>query len=239
MNKISVCIATFNGQLYVKDQIISILHQLKNEDEVIVSDDSSTDKTIEEIKSINDKRIKIFCGPGMGPIPNFENALMRSQGDVVILSDQDDVWLEDKLNTILTGLMTSNLVITDCYVVDANLEIINKSFFLFNNSKSGLLNNLFKNGYLGCCMGMNRCVLEFALPFPKHIPMHDWWLGLSAEILGGTKFINEICLLYRRHGSNFSQTSQKSTTSFLQKIRWRLYLGCMLILRLLEHKIKL
>lgn len=238
MSKISVCIATFNGELYIKNQIISILHQLKIDDEVIISDDGSTDKTLTEIKSLNDERIKIFHGPGLGPILNFENALIKSNGDVVVLSDQDDIWLDDKLITILTGLKTSNLVITDCFIVDSNLRILNKSFFLSNNSKPGLLYNLFKNGYLGCCMGMNRCVLEFALPFPKQIPMHDWWLGLSGEMVGGTKFIDKICLLYRRHGANFSQTSQKSTTSFVKKIRWRLYLSFMLVYRMLERKIK-
>ena len=95
---ISVCMATHNGGKYIKEQIDSILVQISNEDELIISDDSSTDDTVEIIKKIKDKRIKLFeNNKFFSPNLNFENALLHSKGDIIFLSDQDDIWKKDKV----------------------------------------------------------------------------------------------------------------------------------------------
>ena len=94
---ISVCIATYNGAEYLREQVESILSQLEEEDEIVVSDDSSTDTTIEILQSFGDRRIKIFKNPAKGFVRNFENALRQAQGDFIFLSDQDDVWLPNKV----------------------------------------------------------------------------------------------------------------------------------------------
>lgn len=221
----SVCIPTYNGEKYIREQLESILVQLEPEDEVIISDDSSTDNTIEIIKSINDTRIKLFLGNSFkSPIFNLENALYHSTGDIIFLADQDDIWKKGKVDKIVELMNNYDCVVTDATVVDKEFNVIEQSFFSLNKSKKGLLRNLIKNGYLGCCMAFNRKILEKSLPFPKDIPMHDSWIGLVAEKYGCVLFLNESYLFYRRHGENASITSEKSSRSLLLKILDRIRL---------------
>ena len=115
---ISVCIATYNGEKYILEQILSILPQLKENDEIIVSDDSSTDTTLEIIKNINDKRIQIFKNTGNhGVNSNFDNALKRAHGEYIFLSDQDDVWLPGKVDRCLAELRTADLIMHDATIL--------------------------------------------------------------------------------------------------------------------------
>jgi len=219
---ISLCIATYNGGDYIKQQLESILCQLNGNDEAIISDDSSTDNTIKIVNSLNDHRIKFFTDQKYGtPIQNFENALRHASGDIIFLSDQDDVALPGKVDTMLAALRSANLVVSDCKVVDAQLDTLHESFFLLRNSGPGLLKNLIKNTYLGCCMAFDRKVLDAALPFPQGIPMHDWWIGLVGEWVGKCIFIQEPLTLYRRHGGNASPAAEKSSASIATKLRWR------------------
>lgn len=94
---ISVCMATYNGEEYIKEQLESILCQLGEMDEIIISDDGSTDNTLNIIESYNDSRIKIHINTGKhGFVYNFENALQKAKGEYIFLSDQDDIWLPEK-----------------------------------------------------------------------------------------------------------------------------------------------
>lgn len=228
---ISVCIATYNGEKYIKEQLDSILPQLNTHDEVIISDDSSTDRTLEIIKSYNDSRIKIFPNNKFhSPIFNFENALKHTKGDYIFLADQDDVWMPNKINQMIEVLNDFSLVVSNCYVVDQNCHIIRKSFFSKKPS-SCILNNLIRNSYLGCCMAFRKEVLEKAMPFPKHIAMHDIWLGLCGSLFYKACFIPDKLIMYRRHGENTSPTGEKSKYSIVYRINYRLYLVYSLIIR--------
>ena len=182
---ITVCIATFNGEKYIREQLNSILFQLSLQDEVIVSDDGSTDNTISIIKSFNDNRIKIIDGVHRySPTLNFENALKEAKGDYIFLADQDDVWKDDKVKICLKWLQHYDCIISDAEVTDENLNITSPSLYQLMNIKSGRVYNiLYKNGYTGCCMAFTRRVKEAALPFPKDIPMHDIWIGNVAAFL--------------------------------------------------------
>lgn len=228
---ISVCLASYNGEAYVLEQLSSILGQLSADDEVIVSDDGSNDGTLEKILGFDDPRIRLLQGPRQGLIANFQNALLHVRGDIIILSDQDDVWLPGRLEAVLPYLRDYDLVICDCTVVDRDLNIISPSFYRLNNSGPGLLKNLTSNSYQGCCMAFRKSVLELALPFPANIPMHDWWLGLVAELYGSVFFLHQSGLLYRRHDANQSSTTQVSSIGLPTRIRWRLGLIIALISR--------
>lgn len=234
---ISVCIATYNGEKYIEEQLISILNQISEDDEIIISDDSSNDLTLEKIRTINDKRIKIYENNKFrSPIFNFENALMKAKNDLIFLSDQDDIWEENKIKIMKKQLKNYDLVVSDCRVVDENLKILENSFFYLRNSGKGIIKNLYKNTYLGCCMAFNRKILEKALPFPKNIPMHDIWLGIIGESFGKTIFINDKLTRYRRHNNNVSPTSEKSNYSIKKKIEFRLNVIKSLILRKLNWR---
>ncbi len=219
--KISVCIATYNGGKYIKVQLLSILKQLSRTDEVVISDDNSTDDTLKIIKELEDKRIKIYYSDKKSPIFNFENALLKCNGDIIFLSDQDDIWHTNKVKVMLAYMEKYNCVISDAEIINANDKIIDESFYKTNNSKSGLLMNLVSNSYLGCAMCFDRKVLEHSLPFPKDIEMHDRWIGLVSEIYGKTHFCNEKLFQYRRHENNFSMASEKSKNSLLKKLSIR------------------
>lgn len=232
---ISVCIATYNGEKYVAEQLESILSQLSEDDEVIVSDDSSSDRTVEIIKSFNDNRIKIFENQKFkSPIFNFENALKYANGEIIVLSDQDDIWKENKIETIKKYMQDYDVVISDAKIIDEHGKILQESFYKLNGSKSGFIKNIVKNSYLGCAMAFNKKILEKSLPFPKDIPLHDWWIGLIGEMYGKTYFIEDKLISYRRHGNNASPTGEKSRYSTMRKISFRISLMKNLILRYIK-----
>jgi glycosyltransferase involved in cell wall biosynthesis len=230
--KVSVCLTTYNGSKFIKDQLLSILSQLDKNDEVIVSDDSSSDNTLDIIYSINDERIKVFTNNNFfHHTPNFEFAISKATGNYIFLSDQDDIWLPNKVTIMKHYLDSFNLVISDCFVVDSDLNIIKNTVRGSRKILNGILVNLIHNNYLGCCMAFDRLVLEKALPFPQNILSHESWLGAIAGVFGKTIFIDEKLILYRRHNFNYSNTLNGSNLSFYFKLKYRFYIILNLIIR--------
>ena len=170
--------ATYNGQKYIREQIDSILSQLGQEDELVISDDASTDSTLEIIRGYGDKRIKLYPfvrnksaykKSAQLVTTNFEHALQHAKGNVIFLSDQDDVWLPGKVEKCLEALRQADLVVHDCRVADAKLNIVRPSYFSLIHVQGGFIHNFIKVKYLGCCMAFRREVLTAALPMKKTI----------------------------------------------------------------------
>lgn len=231
---ISVCMTTFNGERYLSEQIESVLSQLAVDDELIIADDCSNDGTLALVKAWPDDRIRLLLGEQqLGVVANFERALAVAQGDIVFLCDQDDVWLPNKRRVFVEALRTVDLAVSDCCVTDEELKIRTASFFALRGSRPGILRNLWRNSYLGCCMAFRRELLRRGLPFPAEIPMHDTWLGLIANATGCVRFIPESTLLYRRHGGNLSPTGERSSFSRWTQLRHRIRFGFALLARLL------
>ena len=163
---VSVCIATYNGAKYLKEQLESILCQLTESDEVVVSDDGSCDGTVELIRNYKDSRIHFFPNERRkGIVGNFENALLNASGEYIFLADQDDVWFPRKVQLCLKGLESNDLVLHDAVVVDSELNVLHDSFFTLRNVRRGLWRNLYMNGYIGCCMAFRKEFLKYLLPF--------------------------------------------------------------------------
>lgn len=219
---VSVCMAVKNGELFVAEQIQSILIQLRADDELIISDDSSSDRTCAIIRSYSDKRIQLVTNPSSGLVSNFENALRHARGDYVFLSDQDDVWHPRKIDRMKRYLDQYGLVVCDCEV--KGIEGLPASYFALLRSGKGLLKNLIKNSYMGCCMAFTRSLLQKTLPFPKDLGMHDQWIGLVAEVHSNVLFLEESLVQHRRHGSNASTTFGTSTYTLSEKFKMRFYL---------------
>lgn len=234
--EISVCIATYNGEKYIAQQLQSILCQIGWDDEVIVSDDQSTDDTVKIIRKFNDSRIKVLSGKFGSPARNFENAISNAAGEIIILSDQDDYWLPKKVATIIEELKRCDLVVSNCYIGDENLNIIRDSYFSWRKSKTGFLKNVWRNSYLGCCIAFKKVMLSKLLPFPKNIPMHDMWIGSVAEMFYKPKFIDDRLMIYRRHSSNATGLTQdfKSKESYKRRMIFRVNLLRALISRMLK-----
>lgn len=233
---ISVCMATYNGEKYIKEQLESILKQIGPDDEVIISDDSSKDGTLNKIKELNDNRIKVYINNGIhGYTHNFENALGKSKGDIIFLSDQDDIWMDNKVERTLKSLSTCDMAISDCITINENFEIIQQSRFEAFNIKTGFINHLIKSRFLGCCIAFNRKVLNASVPFPVRDDLieHDIWLVAVAYRFFKVELIKEPLIYYRRHGQNISNGGFGKGYSLLNKIYRRIY-------RLQQlHKIKL
>jgi glycosyltransferase involved in cell wall biosynthesis len=231
--KVSVCIASYNGEKFISRQLETILPQLMPEDEVIVSDDSSNDRTLELIRSFGDSRIRIFDGQTFrSPIYNFEHALKQANGEVIFLSDQDDEWVEGWVERALSALRDVSLVVCDADVIDVEGKVqppFEATIYNGGARKRGILQNLYRNGYIGCCCAFRREVLEVALPFPTKLPWHDWWIGLVADAFFSTEFILDRKIRYRRHGGNFSSTGESSNSTLTEKflMRWNLSFALM------------
>ncbi len=232
MIRISVCLATYNGEAYISEQITSILKQLKSDDELIISDDSSTDDTINIIQSFSDERIKIFQNRGQkGVTHNFENALKNSRGQFIFLSDQDDIWSDDKVEKTLHDLKTADCILHNAELIDSIGNTIGMDLFTIYRTRTGYLNNLIRNTFVGCCMAFRRELLQYILPIPRHIKMHDMWIALLAEKKGKTNLQHSKLIFYRRHDNNASTTSQKSGFSKFFQLKYRLQMLFYTLLR--------
>ena len=219
----SVCMATYNGERYLRQQLDSILIQLGEEDELIVSDDGSTDGTLDILHTYSDPRLKVYSNEkGKGVNGNFETAVIHASGEYLFLSDQDDVWLEGKVSECVKALYGADCVVHDCIVTDEEGHPTSESFFKLRGSGPGFWKNLYRNSYLGCCMAFRRSVLDYALPYPKKLPVfQEGWIASLAEIKGKVIFIPFKGILFRRHGRNASFTANKSGLSLGRQISYR------------------
>ena len=236
---ISVCIATYNGEKYIHEQIASILQQIGNDDEIVVSDDGSTDKTLDVVRSFDAQNIHIYINKGdHGYTPNFENALRNAHGDYIFLSDQDDIWMPDKVEACMKYLKVNDFVVSDALIVDGDNKPLFDSFCEQRKSKFGFLNTLIRFSYLGCCFAFRRKVLSKALPFPKNhiLCTHDNWLALVSTAFYKSAFIPLPLIRYRRYGGNASSGAKNANKSILFMIHYRLYLLFHLIGRCLFAK---
>lgn len=234
MCKISVCLAAYNGERFIKKQILSNLMQLSDKDELIISDDGSTDNTINIIHSINDHRIKCIYHNKSEVrnsknslyyivASNFENALSCASGDIIFLSDQDDIWAPNKVEIYLKALERADLVQGNYTYIDINdNEILGKRFC--SSPFKNMVYDLFVLPFHGASMAFKRNILNLALPFPANLIQHDSYLGKIALLRGKCTFISLPLTFYRVHEHNVSQPGSKSPNSLIFKIYFRVRL---------------
>lgn len=244
MSHISVCMATYNGEQFIREQVESILTQLGTNDELIISDDSSTDGTLQIISQLSDSRIQVLTNQSVrSATRNFENALHHATGDLIFLSDQDDIWFPHKMSIMMPYLQKYDLVVSNCDFINEVGKPMGESFFENFHSGPGLLKNFTKNTFLGNCMAFRRSVLDRALPFPeelhqatRYLIYQDVWLGLLANVLFSVAFIPEKLSGFRRHAGNASPTEMgvKSPQSLSRKLRGRALLAIALVKRILS-----
>lgn len=224
--KISVCMAAYNGQKYIRQQILSILSQLTQSDELIIVNDCSNDRTIQVINEIKDIRINVINNDvNIGVIRSFEKSISCASGDIIFLSDQDDIWMANKVIEIIAAFDRDKkvtIVVSDAMLIDGDGEKINESFFATTGKfHSGILKTILKNRYLGCTLAFKKEMIENILPFPNGIPMHDIWIGIVNDIYGKSYYINKPLVKYRRHELNVTSLS---SNNMLKAIKYRISL---------------
>lgn len=218
VKRVSVCMASFNGALYIREQITSILAQLNENDELVVTDDCSSDNTAEIVESFRDSRIRLFRNETrLGYVQNFARAITYSQGKYIALSDQDDIWPEGRLEKLLQCVQNENdaLAIGDFLEIGNSLERVDSS----NNknkiySREGRLRifaaiMLGRSKYFGCCFMFGRELVPKILPIPQGVESHDMWIALLAASTGKIRFVTEPVLLRRIHGNNVTSAKRR------------------------------
>lgn len=234
---ISVCMATYNGERFIVEQLRSIAQQLSDADEIVIVDDRSSDRTIEIIKGLNLPRLKILTSPQrLGPVKAFELAIGQAAGELIFLADQDDVWLPGRVAAMRDALTQCDLVVCDARVVNENLEVIHPSFFAVRRSGPGLLRNIFKNSFVGCCMAFSSRVARASLPVPPSIYMHDVWFGLIANSLFRVKFLDTPFVLYRRHGATVTEGVVIGKRPSRSRLHKRILLAAALATRFVRYR---
>lgn len=237
--KISVCLATYQGERYIRQQLESVLSQLGADDEVVVSDDCSRDGTLEVIESLRDTRVRILRNAtNAGYSKNFERALTAATGDVIFICDQDDVWLPGKVETMIGELDGHDLVVADVAVVDQDLTVLEASHFARHGVKAGFVRNFLRTRYIGASMAMRRSVLEVSLPLPPNSAYcaYDYWITLVGEALFDVGLVDTPQMLYRRHDANASTGGVVSTTPLSHRVLVRIYCLAYLVVRAMRAR---
>ena len=214
-NKVSVAITTYNSAKFITEQIESICNQTIIPDEIIISDDCSNDDTLKIINYLKNKFNNVYFkiiinNKNIGFIKNFELALNNCTGDIIFLSDHDDVWLNNKIERIIDIFNANNnilLIIHDAKLVDSNLN-------WGGVTVQSQIRNGFKNTdpvIVGALTVLKREYLNIILPFPDNIIGHDAWIHDFGRIINVRLISNEILQLIRRHESNTSNWIASST----------------------------
>lgn len=215
--RISVAMCTYNGADFLPAQLASIAEQTVRPDELIICDDASTDKTRAVLESFaRTSRVPVslyFSDENVGFIKNFERAIDLCTGDVIALSDQDDVWHSDKLQRIEQSFKdnpAAGLVFSDAELVDRNLKPLGQRIWNavgFDTHKQKLLRegrslDVLVNGWTvtGATMAFRADYVKLALPIPTNIAMiHDGWIALIVAAVADVVFIEEPLIEYRQH----------------------------------------
>ena len=229
MNKstVSVCVATYNGENFIGEQLYSILNQISIGDEVIVVDDGSRDKTIEIINAIGDSRIRLFSlQKNGGHVRAFEEALAHANNEIIFFSDQDDIWLPEKYQRVLEEFDAENrplLVVHGLSAIGTTGKFISNNWFSFSSgSWSGLMllvRELIKPRVFGSASAFRSSLSQVMLPFPKFVYAHDHWLVICASMMGQSNFITEKLVHRRIHDNN---VTPQNGLHFSNKIYFRL-----------------
>jgi glycosyltransferase involved in cell wall biosynthesis len=227
--------AVYNGAPFLRTQVSSILEQIGAGDELTIVDDASRDDSAALLAGIGDPRIRVHRNErNAGVLASFEKALSLARGEILFLSDQDDVWLPGKVRKTLDvfGAHPSiTMVASDAKLIDDEGRTLGGSFFAQRGRFApGALHNFIKNKYLGCTLSFRREMLPIFLPIPRDVPMHDIWFGMLNAIYGKTYFLDEPLVAYRRHGQNASPVL---SPGFGKAARWRYRLAKNLAHRLI------
>ena len=234
-NTVAICMATYNGEAYVSQQIDSILKQTYENWVLFIRDDHSMDKTPEILRQYaiqwQDKVILIEDASldGGSAKQNFAAILSWVKGNYdfsyFMFADQDDVWMNDKIEKTLQVMQKAEteyqgpiLVHTDLTVVDHKLDVLGTSSFAYralNPDITDLRHLLIQNNVTGCTMLWNRHLNDLLDLSSEAIVMHDWWIALTACVFGRILCIKEPTILYRQHSSNVVGATKVNTLAFI------------------------
>lgn len=223
---VSIALCTYNGERFISQQIDSIVNQSYKDFELIIVDDGSTDRTIKIIKNFQKKYTNIFLyqnSLNLGFIKNFEKAISLCKGNYIFLSDQDDLWVNNKIEIFIKEIKDNILIYSDALIID---EFDNHSSKLLVSPKklqrgSNNLPFLFDNCISGNTMMFRKELVKYILPIPKDISFHDIWISFNATTYGRITFTREPLTFYRRYSEQITHKKIKVYTSIINKLNMK------------------
>lgn len=208
--KISIAMATYNGAKYIQEQLDSFLAQTRLPDELVVCDDGSNDATIEILERFKQDApfyVRIFQNDvNLGHEKNFGKVIDLCEGDIIFLSDQDDVWLPSKLALLVNIFTRENgvlLVINDAEIADGSMQSTGRTVF-GQTRAAGVIGDSGKSLTLGCATAFRSELRSLISPVPALDYGHDSWIHDFTHMVGGRYVLEQTLQLYRRHGNNVS-----------------------------------
>lgn len=222
MKTVSVVLATYNGEKYINIQLQSILKQLNSQDELIISDDGSTDKTIDLIKKYMNKYSNIYLinGPKKGISANFENGVQFAQNEIILFADQDDIWNEKKIDSVKKNFAKNSkidVLLHNAGYCNENDDVIEGNTFFDRKIGHGFWRCIIRSPYYGCCMAIRKDFIKEIIPFSEKDLLYDQYIGLIAELRKKSYFLDEELVLHRLHGDNISKQQSISRKIYYRK----------------------
>jgi glycosyltransferase involved in cell wall biosynthesis len=217
--RVSVAMTTFNGSRFLNKQLDSILKQTYSVYEIVVCDDGSTDNTIAILKEYSSltNLIIIQNESNVGFVKNFERSIAYTTGDLIVLADQDDIWYENKIETLVNCIGGNLLIHSDCDLIDNNDSIFLKKFKGEILSHTNAIDFLNVNVVTGCTVMFTKELKKLVLPFPENLAYHDWYLGIMAAYQSKIKYLPTSLQGYRQH-PNQDTGAVRLNTSHLKSI---------------------
>ncbi len=224
--RISVCMACYNGELYIREQIDSILPQLSEKDELIIIDDGSADRTGKIVQEIKDARITyVRNASNIGVNRSFEKAIRMAGNDYIFMADQDDLWTDGRLERMLEEMRKGSLLVSgNSIAIDGAGQETDYDLGRLSKADSGRYGKnilgIFtgKAFYYGCAMAFHKNLKKIILPFPEFIESHDLWIAMAANLAKSNVHLEEVVLKRRIHGKNASVLQRKLTEKLYS--RW-------------------
>lgn len=214
---VSIPLATYNGERFLRKQLDSIYGQTWDYFEVIAADDCSSDSTVAILEEYHQRYGLIYSinERNLGFVRNFERLLGRCSGDYIALADQDDIWLPDKLTKLVATIGDASLVYSDAKFIDSDDNevtgrLLDEAGVRLPDGKP-FEQLVCSTCVTGCTVLFRSGLLELALPIPPYETYHDWWIAVSATRMDGIRRLDECLTLYRQHDSNITGANRKKS----------------------------
>lgn len=258
---ISVALAAYNGEEYIQEQLLSIINQSVSPDQIVIADGGSTDNTIHICQQVfrehsNIEHTILSSNHQVQVNENFQRAIEKCKGDYILLSDQDDIWLSEKIERVLECMLDNNVVMafTNAQIVNKKLNDVNttslwesigykakSNLWIYQKNDKEFLEVLLKHNVVtGMCTCFSANITQNILPFCNE-GMYDKWIAFVALHVGEVVAINEKLVLYRQHGDN--QVGTKTNLKrmifhqkdYSRRVKQKIKLMNMLLERLQEN----
>ena len=210
---VSIALCTYNGEKFLREQLDSLVSQTYPNIEIIAVDDCSADNTVDVLKEYASEYQHFYCyenEKNIGLSRNFEKAISLCKGEYIAVSDQDDIWCPNKIEFLKNQIQDELLIYAKSEMIDANGALFREagSGILYSGADIRIMTLI--NYTWGHNVFFRRTLISLAFPLPKGTD-YDWQLGLAALNFGHIRFINKTLTKHRRHSSNATYSTHKTS----------------------------